>query len=375
MFARRYMLWGAAFGCAFPVVATLVEALVRHGGLAPRSLAAAQRSPLLWIIDSAPLWLGLFARLAGVRQDGLVAAEAVRRAEAVRAADELAEAARQLAAAADQLRERAAQQSATASQQAAAVAETTTSAAEIAQTAGRSAERARQVIEVADRSGDLSRDGQRAVERAVSGIEGLGDLVASLREATAELAADAQRIGDIVSSVKELADKSNILGLNASIQASRAGEHGRGFSIVAQEMRALAEASRSAAVEARGILDGLLGRVRRATEAANAGSDRSRQAVSLAHEAAEVIDGLAGLVQDSAGSAKEIAEAARQGRIGIDQIAAAMQEVSTATSDTVKGAASIQAAAAALLDTSRRLGDAVERYRADAARAPDHGSS
>ena len=94
MFARKYMLWGAAFGCAFPIVATLVEALVRHGGLAPRFLAAAQRSPLLWIIDSAPIFLGLFARLAGVRQDGLVAAEAVRRAEAVRAADDLAEAAR-----------------------------------------------------------------------------------------------------------------------------------------------------------------------------------------------------------------------------------------------------------------------------------------
>ncbi len=69
--SARYTLRGAAFGVCFPVCATLLHAWTHTGGLSPEALTAALRDPLLWIIDSAPLWLGLFAWVAGTRQDRL----------------------------------------------------------------------------------------------------------------------------------------------------------------------------------------------------------------------------------------------------------------------------------------------------------------
>lgn len=70
--ANKFTLYGALFGMLFPVIATVLEAMLQHGSLSWDALVSVQRSdPLLWIIDSAPFWLGIFARFAGRRQDHL----------------------------------------------------------------------------------------------------------------------------------------------------------------------------------------------------------------------------------------------------------------------------------------------------------------
>ena len=79
MYTRRYALYGALFGVAFPLIGTLVEAASRGYGLGLDGLFRAQSSPLLWIVDTAPFFLGVMASFAGRRQDQIIAIEAARR--------------------------------------------------------------------------------------------------------------------------------------------------------------------------------------------------------------------------------------------------------------------------------------------------------
>jgi hypothetical protein len=79
MYSRRYAIYGALFGLGFPLVGAMVEAIYRGYGLGLSGFVAAQKSPLLWIVDTAPLFLGVFASLIGRRQDQIAAIEAARR--------------------------------------------------------------------------------------------------------------------------------------------------------------------------------------------------------------------------------------------------------------------------------------------------------
>lgn len=370
MYTRKYTLYGALFGVAFPVIATLIEAATRHGGIRLESLLIAQRSPLMWIIGTAPLFLGLLARIAGREHDRVLAAERTRHETYLRAAADLTAAAEQLGKQADRIFGWSSQQTADASLQADALAHTTSSAAEVTHISAHTEEEALGMVGRTQRSEALSLAGQQAVGRAVTGIERLSAQVNELAGVASGLAEDAARIGEIVETVKDLADQSNILALNASIQASQAGEHGKGFSSVALEMRRLAEQSGVAAEQVKTILDGVLRRTRDTASAANENARSAAEAIATAREAASAIDGLASVVLDSAAAGRAIAAAARQEREEIGQIAAAMKEISRATSGLVENARGIGAAAGTLATLSHSLAQTVASYQ-DAASGRD----
>ncbi|HUL57694.1 MAG TPA: methyl-accepting chemotaxis protein [Anaeromyxobacteraceae bacterium] len=377
MYARKYTLYGALFGLAFPLIGTIIEALTRRGSVGLDALLDAHRSPLVWIIGTAPLFLGLLARAAGRKHDLLVAADRARREGWLRAATQLAAAAGQLGEQAQRIRGQAAAQTASASQQAAAAEETTSSATAVARSSAQTEERARAVIALTGRSEELSREGRESVDQAVAGIDRLTGQVAAIAGATGDLAADATRIGEIVEALKEFAEQSKVLALNASIEASRAGQRGAGFGIVATEMRRLSERSHDAAEQVRRILEGVLARARGATAAAEGGNRAAADAIAVARKAADAIQGLAGVASESAAAGREIAEGARQQRSSLDQIVAAMRDLSEGAAGTVDGAGVIETAAGILADASRALGDTVREYRTaamDGTAAPDAGA-
>jgi methyl-accepting chemotaxis protein len=248
-------------------------------------------------------------------------------------------------------------------QQAAAINETTTTASEIAQTSKQATEHANSVIEITQRSDDLSRAGLNTVEEAVKASAALGDQVTRIAATMADLSERTQQVGEIIASVKDLAEQSNLLALNASIEASKAGEHGRGFSVVAMEMRNLAEQSRQAAVQVRSILQEIQRGAREAVSATDEGAKRASAAVRLSRSAGEAIEGLALVIKDSALAARQIAANTRQQTIGVEQIVTAVSELSSAINESAEGTKIIEQGSASLSTMSKELAEAVNRFR------------
>ncbi|HYH96316.1 methyl-accepting chemotaxis protein [Hyalangium sp.] len=255
------------------------------------------------------------------------------------------------------------QQSAMAHEQASAISETSTTVAEIAQTAKQATSYADSVISGTQRSEALSTEGQKVVAESVAGMEKLGDQVRAIAVAITELNERTLQIGDIITTVRDVAEQSNLLALNASIEAAKAGDHGRGFAVVAMEMRALAEQSKVAANQVRA----LLGEVQKGTKAAVAatdeGSRRAQAAMALAQSAGSAILGLAEVIKESSGAARQIAGNTRQQTIGVEQIATAMSELSVAMADSVSGTRQIEQVAGNLSNLSKKFSELVGRYQ------------
>ncbi len=254
-------------------------------------------------------------------------------------------------------------QAAMASQQAAAITETSTTASEIAQTSKQATQHADSVIDMTKRSDDLSQEGLQTVEEAVKASASLGEQVNKIAASMSGLSERTLQVGEIIASVKDLAEQSNLLALNASIEASKAGEHGRGFAVVAMEMRNLAEQSKEAAAQVRAILQEIQRGARDAAAATDEGAKRAAAAMALARSAGEAIEGLAMVIRESAVAARQIANNTRQQTIGVDQMVTAIAELSQAINESAQGTITIEAGTAALSEISKQLAAAVQRYR------------
>nr|WP_238539655.1 methyl-accepting chemotaxis protein [Corallococcus macrosporus] len=255
------------------------------------------------------------------------------------------------------------QQSAMAHQQASAINETSTTVAEIAQTSKQATAYADSVISQTQKSEALSAEGQQVVSESVSGMEKLGEQVKAIALAITDLSERTLQIGDIISTVKDVAEQSNLLALNASIEAAKAGEHGRGFAVVATEMRTLAEQSRIAAEQVRGLLNEVQKGTRQAVSATEEGSRRAQAAMELAREAGTTILGLSEVIRESSGAARQIAGNTRQQTIGVEQISTAMSELTSAMGDSVESTRRIEQVAGNLTNLSKRFSDLVGRYQ------------
>ncbi|HQR39948.1 MAG TPA: methyl-accepting chemotaxis protein, partial [Blastocatellia bacterium] len=145
-------------------------------------------------------------------------------------------------------------QSTSTSEQAAAINEITSTINEVKQTSQQALERAQAVIDVAERSVEASKVGGKAVEQSIEGMHQIKEQVESIAEKILALSEQTQMIGEIIATVNDIAEQSKLLALNASIEAAKAGEHGKGFAVVSMEIRNLAEQSKQATVQVRKIL-------------------------------------------------------------------------------------------------------------------------
>ena len=236
-----------------------------------------------------------------------------------------------LASSAAEILAAAREQAQGASQSMAAVTETAATADQVAQTAEQAAQRARAVADTAQRTAEIGRTGQAAVEEAVSVSGAVGSQVESIAESILALAEQAQAIGEIIASVDDIAGQTNLLALNAAIEASRAGEYGRGFSVVAAEIRSLADQSRAATVQVRQIL----GEIQRATSTAVMTTEEGTKLVARGsrqvQQAGETIRLLADTAADAAQAAVQIVASVGQQAAGMVQIRQAMRDIQAAT--------------------------------------------
>ena len=252
-----------------------------------------------------------------------------------------------VAAAAAEILAATTQQASGAEEQAAAVAQTVATVDQVTQTSGQAAQRAHTVADAAQRAADVGRTGRRSVEETLSAMGTLREQVEGIAQSVLALAEQAQAIGEIMATVTEIAEQTNLLALNAAIEAARAGEHGRGFSVVAAEIKALAEQSKRATGQVRQILGDIQRATNGAVMAAEQGTLGMGRAIDVVGQTGDTIRALSETITESAQAASQIAASAGQQAGGMAQIHQAMRAIDQATT---QGLSSIRQAEHAAQD-------------------------
>ena len=206
-----------------------------------------------------------------------------------------------------------------AAESATAVSETTATVEEVKQTAQVASQKAKYVSESAQKVAQVSQAGRKSVESAIQGMHIIQEQMASIGESIVRLSEQSQAIGEIIATVNDLAEQSNLLAVNAAIEAAKAGEQGKGFAVVAQEVKSLAEQSRQATSQVRTIL----GDIQKATSAAVLATEQGNKAVEAgvkqSAETGESIRLLTESIMEAAQAATQIAASSQQQMVGMDR--------------------------------------------------------
>ncbi len=268
-----------------------------------------------------------------------------------------------LAAAAGEILSSTAQIASAAAETATAVNETTVTVEEVKQTTELSTQKARNVAESAQRSLTVSRQGRKSVEDTVHGMSRIREQMETVAESIVSLSEQSQAIGEIIATVNDLAEQSNLLAVNAAIEAAKAGEHGKGFAVVAQEMRSLAEQSKQATAQVRIILND----IQKATNAAVMATEQGSKAVEAGEkqsvEAGEAILLLSDSIAESASSSAQIAASSQQQMVGMDQVALAMENIKEASTMSVSSSQQTEQSAQNLHELGQMLKQLVARFK------------
>jgi methyl-accepting chemotaxis protein len=247
--------------------------------------------------------------------------------------------------------------------QAAALQQTQVTAQEIKQTSEVAAERADAVLQVATQAEELGRGGARALTESMNGFQTLRDQVDEMAEQIGRLNERAQRIGGITQTVKGLADRSNMLALNAAIEAVRSGEHGKGFGIVAKEIRTLANQSIQSTGQVGTLLEDITQAILKTVELSEQGQARMEAGLAQARTSGENIQALSNIVQDNMNAVRQIASAVGQQNAGIAEIFNAMTDLSTMMHDTMVGLQANLRVIQSLREVSGQMQQVARSYR------------
>jgi methyl-accepting chemotaxis protein len=275
---------------------------------------------------------------------------------------QLVEGANVLGAAASEIVASTTQLASSSSESAAAVSETTTTVEEVRQTAQLASQKAKHVSDSAQKAAQISLSGRKSAEDVAAGMTRIRQQMDAIAASMGRLSEQSQTIGQIIATVEDLASQSNLLAVNAAIEAAKAGEHGKGFGVVAHEVKSLAEQSRQATTQVRTILSD----IQKATTTAVLATEQGSKAVDVGTRQTEVagasIQALTASVGEAAQAAIQIAASSQQQLVGVDQVAAAMESIKQASTQNVVSARQLEAAARSLNDLGQRLKQIVERY-------------
>jgi len=244
-----------------------------------------------------------------------------------------------------------------------AVTETTATVEEVKQAAKLSSDKAKDVAQRSREATQVSESGQKAMEDTIAKMDLIKEQTESIGETVVRLTEQSEAIEVIISSVQDIADQSNLLAVNASIEAARAGEHGKGFSVVAQEIKNLADQSKGSTQRVRAILDETrrwINAMVKATEQANRAVDDGVEQSVLAGES---IRALTQSVSESSQAANLIATSSEQQFVGVDQVSSAMISIEQAITHNFEGTSYLEDAVKRLEELGRSLKELVQRYK------------
>lgn len=284
------------------------------------------------------------------------------RAQNGRLLRETLQAVERLASSAAEILEATREQARGSSVQSQAVVQTTMEVSDLDRLAERSATVSRGVAETLQQVERISEGSQQVVAESADAMALLRGDVRDVAENIETLVQHAQRVAEIIRTVEDFAAQSQVLALNASIEAASAGAAGAGFAVVAREVRVLAERSKQATVQVREILVEILKSARVAVAATHRGVQSVDERTSAAVAVRDEIGKLATLVKSSAEHARAVdVDSGTQAR-GVRQIAAAMQRIIDGTAAGASGTKKVEAAAVQLEALAQALKETASKY-------------
>jgi methyl-accepting chemotaxis protein len=278
---------------------------------------------------------------------------------------EIREAALQLSTSSAEVLAAATQNESSTSAQASAIHETTATMEELKGASHQIAENAQMVASIAEQTLVGARQGEGAIKSFMSSMESVKQNAVEVDDAIAKLSKRVERIGTVVEVIDEIADRSDLLALNAALEGAKAGEAGRGFSIVAAEMRRLAENVMESTKE----IKNLITEIREATHAAKEASDGNKKMAAegekLGGHAMTSVSGILSGIQETSDAARVIHLATQQQRTATEQVVQSMSEIEEVTRQAQAGSKQATGAAAELTKLAERLADLVKRFKVE----------
>jgi methyl-accepting chemotaxis protein len=271
-------------------------------------------------------------------------------------AGEVVTAANQIAASSEEM-------SAGAQNQADKVRQVTAAIQEMAATIAEATRHSTDATTASRNASDTATTGGEIVGKTITGMGEIADLVRDSSESISRLAESAEKIDQIVNVIEDIADQTNLLALNAAIEAARAGEQGRGFAVVADEVRKLAERTARATGEIKQVISDVQHKTSDAVEAMETGIRSVDKGRELADKAGNSLQGILFTSQKVMSMIEQIATGAQQQSAAAEEISHSVEDISVVTSETAKGAGEMARAADDLNRQSESLQKMVSRFK------------
>ncbi|MCX6139196.1 MAG: methyl-accepting chemotaxis protein [Ignavibacteriales bacterium] len=236
------------------------------------------------------------------------------------------------------------------SEVASAVEEMTITIIENAKTASMTADTARQAKQAAELGGSV-------VVETVNGMKRISDVVSQSAQTVRDLGKSSDQIGEIIGVIDDIADQTNLLALNAAIEAARAGEQGRGFAVVADEVRKLAERTTKATKEIATMIKKIQNETKRAVEAMGQGTAEVEKGKQLADKAGASLGEIVEISQKVTDMISQIAAASEEQSKASEEISKNVEGISSVTGETAQGTQQVARAAEDL----NRLTDSLQQ--------------
>jgi methyl-accepting chemotaxis protein len=273
------------------------------------------------------------------------------------------EATENLNAASAEIRASTQEQAAGVEEQLAAVQETAATVDEITHSGAQIGKRAQEVIASAQTTAQTSTEGLRAVGETARAMDLIREQAEAVASNIVSLSEKTQAIGEITATVNDISERSHLLALNAAIEAAAAGEAGRSFTVVASELKLLADQAKEATAQVRAIL----GDIQRGINASVMLTEEAVKRVTAGKERTDTtyktITEITTRIQESVQTFQQIVASTNQQQLGIEQVMGALQNIRQASQQTAAGTRQLDTAASNLAGLSQQLLTLAERYR------------
>ena len=296
-----------------------------------------------------------------------------------RAMQEVGEAVSATASASSQISSSSEEMAAGAQEQTSQAAEVASAVEEMTKTIVENSKNASGTAGTAKEAKGAAEAGGKVVEETIAGMRQIADVVKKSAGTVQELGKSSDQIGEIIGVIDDIADQTNLLALNAAIEAARAGEQGRGFAVVADEVRKLAERTTKATKEIAGMIKKIQVDTKGAVASMDEGTKKVDEGIALADKAGVSLHEIVGISQKVTDMVTQIAAASEEQSSASEQISKNVEGISSVTAETAQGVQQIARAAEDLNRLTANLEQLVAKFKlsgdSTAQRAGGHKSA